>query len=454
MPTRDDRDPVQHLLRGTITRRRFVGRSLAVGLSLGAAGAVFGTSGVAAGQPTEPEYTGPAVELAFWNGFAGPNGRFLLQLIDQFNAAHANIKVGMVATPWVEYYQKVPQAVASGEGPDLGIMHIDALALNAARGVITPLDDLAQEVNLDANDFAPVVWDAGVFREQRYGIPLDVHPLGLYYNKGVMQQAGLDPNAPPTTRDALMAALERLKAGGVRGYWLTPLAVSSWHFQSLLWQHGGSPYNEDVTAATWNSDAGVEALTWMTDLVKAGHSPESVGEDADVIAFQNNENAFHVNGVWMINSFKESAQESGLQWGVAPLPQIGEQPAVWANSHNFVLMTQRRADDNRRQAAKAFIGWMITNSALWAQAGQVPASNTVRNDPAFQGLPEQQVFASQLPSVRFPPAATGVRQIQTETIDVAVNEAILLQKEPKQALDEAASRADQLLAEYRGRYQG
>ena len=34
-------------------------------------------------------------------------------------------------------------------------------------------------------------------------------------------------------------------------------------FLSLLWQFGGEPYAEDGSAATFDSDAGVQALSWM-----------------------------------------------------------------------------------------------------------------------------------------------------------------------------------------------
>src|SRR5215210_2005670 len=88
-------------------------------------------------------YSGPNVNLAFWNGFTGGDGPFMRKLVEQFNSEHDNIKVKMVVSQWADYYQKVPQAVQSGKGPDVGVMHVDQLATNAARQVIVPLDDLA-----------------------------------------------------------------------------------------------------------------------------------------------------------------------------------------------------------------------------------------------------------------------------------------------------------------------
>ena len=155
-------------------------------------------------------------------------------------------------------------------------MHIDQLPTNAARGVILALDDVASALKLKESDFVPVVWNAGLYNGKRYGIPLDIHPLGLYYNKSVMEKAGLDPDDPPQTKDDYMAALEQMKGKGIQGSWMSPfLFTGGLTFQALLYQFGGQLYNEDATKATFNSDAGVSALTWMVDVVKKGTAPRT-----------------------------------------------------------------------------------------------------------------------------------------------------------------------------------
>ena len=77
---------------------------------------------------------------------------------------------------WEDYYAKLPSAVTAGKGPDIAIMHVDTVATNAARRVIQPLDDVASALGLTAADFATVPWQAGIYQDKRYAIPLDVHP--------------------------------------------------------------------------------------------------------------------------------------------------------------------------------------------------------------------------------------------------------------------------------------
>jgi len=265
-----------------------------------------------------------------------------------------------------------------------------------------------------------------------------------------MEKGGLDPNKPPQTKDEYMEALDQLKGREIQGFWVPSVAPDvTWLFESLLWQNGGDLYNEAVTEATWNSDAGVDALTWMVDLIKQGYSPKNVGALAEQVAFQNNKNAFYWSGIWNILTF----EEAGVNYGAGPLPQIGSEKGAWANSHNFVIMNKRDQDPNKIAASKFFISWVSRNSAEWAKAGQVPARNSVRESSAFQSLEPQSKIAQELPYVHFPPSVPGIADIPIQALDPATNEAVWLKKEPEAARDEAASQPKQLLKESRQKYQ-
>ncbi len=391
------------------------------------------------------EYTGPAVTLAFWNGFTGADGPVMGQLIKQFNGEHDNIKVEQNTQEWADFYESVPSAVQSGNGPDFGVMHIDQLATNAARSVILPLDTLAEQIGLQADLFPEPVWNGGIYNGSRYGIPLDIHPLGFYYNKDLMEQAGLDPESPPQDHNSYMDALDKFKAKNIQGMWMSPFPFTGGlSFQALLWQYGGDMFTEDGKTATFAEEPGVKALTWMADLVKEGHSPSNVDQDADHIAFTNGKNAFHWNGIWQAAAYNDT---KGLNWGVAPLPQIGEQRAAWAGSHNFVIMQARDADPNKQQAAGTFIKWLSDHSLDWAKAGQIPANSEVRASPEFEELDFQNTLAAQLDYVHFPPAIPGIGDAITIMMEEGVQEGVLGRKEPEQALADAAASAQQLLDE-------
>jgi multiple sugar transport system substrate-binding protein len=444
---------------GPLSRRQFLGIGAGAGASMLLAACGGGTDappgagggGGGGGQFGEgSEYTGPNVSLAFWNGFTGGDGPFMRQLVDQFNSEHKNIKVSMNVLQWEDFYPKVPTAVTSGNGPDVAIMHIDQLATNAARRVIIPVDDIATALQLAQDDFAPSVWSAGVWQNKRYGLPLDVHPLLFYYNQEEMQKAGI--SEPPKDRAGFEAALKEMKSAGVQNpFWVTSTWPAHLMWWSLIHQFGGTPYNEDGSQAQFNSDAGVEALTWQVDNIKQGYSPKNVANDAQAVAFRQGKNALTWDGIWMMN---EWAKVDGLDWGAAPMPQIGDQQAVWGSSHNFVVTSQTQEDPNKMQASKVFISWISDKSIEWAKAGQIAARASVRESPEFQALEVQNIAAQQLDYVKFPPATPGIGEVTAPTFELAVNEAVLGKKSPKAALDDATSKANELLAANKKKYGG
>ena len=111
---------------------------------------------------TGEDYDGPALTLAYWNGFTGGDGPFMEELVKKFMSEHDNIDVknehrssGPTST------SGCPRPCTAGKGPDVGVMHLDQLATNAARNVIVPVDDVAEALGLEEADFTPGGLEAG-----------------------------------------------------------------------------------------------------------------------------------------------------------------------------------------------------------------------------------------------------------------------------------------------------
>ena len=418
--------------------RRAIGvTALGAALMLVLAGCSAGGTGQAASEPFTGEYAGPKVELSYWNGFTGGDGPFMETMVSEFNAEHDNIKVVSNTMQWTDFYQRLPAAVTAGEGPDVGVMHLDQLATNAARNVIVPVDDLAKDLKLTADDFTKEVWDAGVYKDARYGIPLDVHSLAMYYNTEHFAAAGI--TEAPTDAASFQDALNKLKAAGYETpFWMPTRWPSHLMNLSLLWQNGGEPYGDD--GATFDSAAGVKALEWQRSMVDDGYSPSDVAIDSQYVAFKNGETSITWDGIWQINDLAES----GLPYAVAPVPAIGDTDAVWANSHNFFLARQANADQNKVNASKVFMAWMSEQSAEWAGSGMIPARKSVRDAGALDGLP-QEAIAEKIDSMRFLPPIPGIGGVQAETLEIAVADGVQGTTAPSEALEKAAGAATKLM---------
>ena len=386
--------------------------------------------------------------LAYWNGFTGGDGPSMDKLVQEFQQANPKIEVEQnTEVQWDDFYQKAPAAVTAGKGPDVGVMHQDQLATNAARKVILPADDVAKALDLKESDFSPEVWQAGIYQGKRYGIPLDVHSLGMYLRSDDAQKAGVA--SPPTDKASFDQALQAFKdkGGMAQPFWMPSKWPAHLMFLSLLWQNGGEPYADDGSKATYDSDAGVAALTWMVDQIKKGYSPKNVAIDTQYLGFKNNKLAVTWDGIWQINDLKGAKTPFEL----APIPKIGDQEAVWANSHHFFVTRQSTADDNKFEAARVFIDWMSNKSAEWAGSGLIPARASVREDTQVTSS-AQGPIAKKIDTMRFLPPVPGLGDVQAQTLEIAVNEATLLKSSPADALNKAATAASSAMQDNLKKY--
>jgi multiple sugar transport system substrate-binding protein len=221
-------------------------------------------------------------------------------------------------------------------------------------------------------------------------------------------------------------------------------------FLSLLWQNGGEPYSADGTKATFDSDAGIQALTWMRQQVDKGFSPPTVAIDSQYTAFKNGKGALTWDGIWQINDLQTVPS---LKWGIAPIPTVGSQPGIWANSHHLVIYRSRTPDDNRLEASKAFVRFITQQSAAWSAAGMIPARSSAREKPEFTKSP-QAALVSAIPAMRFLPPIPGVPDVQAQTLEIAVSTAVLGTAEPAAALHGAAAKATQLMQANQSKFEG
>jgi multiple sugar transport system substrate-binding protein len=163
--------------RSALGRRKFLALT---GAGLGLAACGGGGGGGSAGQAGQPDkgtggadYTGPAVTLAFWNGFTGGDGTVIKKIVEEFNAQAPNVKVTMNIYQWADFFQKLPAAVSTGRGPDVACMHIDDIPTNAARNVIVPIDQVATASGFMSTSHFHAVFQArfgctpGQFRKDR-----------------------------------------------------------------------------------------------------------------------------------------------------------------------------------------------------------------------------------------------------------------------------------------------
>lgn len=399
--------------------------------------------------PVEPVATAvPAcgtVELAYWNPFTGPDGPFMGEMVDAFNASHPDIKVTMNSMG--EYYTQLSTAAAADTLPDVAIVHADQVPTQAFRNVLRSMDDLVAEMGISGSDYPDAVWAAGEVAGHRYSIPLDIHPMTAFYNADLLKAAGFDK--APATKDEFDAIATAITSGDNKGFDITGGFPVQQIFQQMLAQFGGTEFNADGTQATWNSEAGVQALQWMKD-VQAKYSDPNLEVDAELNAFKTGTVGMVWNGIWQTSNVTGSGVE--FDGRATAVPQIGPQMAVWAGSHQLTLPAHKTVDACKDKAAAIFIKYIVENSVTWAKAGQIPASKSVRASDAFKAIEPQASIASSVDFAIFPPAIPGITDAYGplgEAVGAVMNGTAT---DIKAALDDAAARANEILAQNKATY--
>lgn len=289
---------------------------------------------------TSTEENTDCVELEYWNVFTGPDGDTMQKIVEDFNEEYeGRIKINTRVIASEDYYTTLLSAMISGIAPDVCVMHCSRLANFANRNLLYSLDDIVKKLGLDADDFVKVAWEAGEYSKVRYGIPLDIHPLGLYYNKTLLEEKGY--SEPPKDLESF---LEMAKActydndrDGVTDVWgfaIDPNVMAEQLYWSVLYQFGGQAFNEEKTASAYNTKEGVNALQLLYDMIYKYHiSQKGLLPDSAISMFEEGKLAFYSNGPWILS---ELSTVENLDFGTAAFPKLGKEEAVWADSHNIV----------------------------------------------------------------------------------------------------------------------
>jgi multiple sugar transport system substrate-binding protein len=282
----------------------------------------------------------------------------------------------------------------------------------------------------------PTQWKAGVVDGNRYSIPLDCHPLGLYYNARLFREAGI--SHPPTNEQEFEADARRL-TNPKQNRW--GFVVTDFHLlgSTLFDQYGGGLMSPDLKRSDLDDPASLQAVSRMIGWVKDGRicpKPDPGGSWGE---FQTGRAGMAIQGIWMIDSV---AHQEGLEVAAAPVPQFGPHAGVWASSH--CLCMPAKLPEERQVAAFTFIKYLSDHSLEWAKAGQVPIRKSILNSKEFKSLPIQREFAKQLPDVVYEPFSVSVNQCASFA-DTAVEAAVQGVEPPQEALQRAARRVNRVL---------
>ncbi len=333
-----------------------------------------------AGGAREPE--GP-IELRMNTLFHGGDAQAMQMIVEEFNSVHDDIQIDLTQGSWTEYFAQLNNAVIAGEAPDIGIAL--NFRLHDIYPALTPLNDSPAGNLLDTygfrrNDYVEEVWDLATFDGNQYAIPLDNTMLGIYYNKDLFREAGLDPENPPQTMEEFVHAANALRDAGYYAFHPGAYGQARWYRRMWyvnLWQMGGELL--DGERAAFDNELGREALEALVAVPARGWNEPGTNGAAQ---FDAGELGMLMNGTW---HYLDMANVD-FEWGMMGVPRWFDNRHTWGSNHYLVIPKQSGSDAERRvDAAAQAIQWMSENSHTWGiYGGHVPLRRSALENPELR----------------------------------------------------------------------
>jgi multiple sugar transport system substrate-binding protein len=369
-------------------------------------------------------------------------------MTDAFQAANPDIKVNLEFVPYEALHDKITLAQGAGSGGyDVVLFDVIWPAEFAQNGILADITDKVPPA-YDA-DVLPGAWTTVEYDGKRYGLPWILDTKYLFYNEEMLKKAGFDH--PPATWEELVTQAKAIKAAGIVEYpivwsWAQAEAVIC-DYTTLLAAFGGAFLDADGKPA-FQSGGGLQALDYMLATLKDGitnpNSTEYLEEDVRRV-FSSGQAAFALNWTYMYNlgNDPKESQVAG-QVGVAPAP--GEAGKSTASAVNGSMGLGITAASEHPDEALKYIEY-LTSQPVQNQFARLslPIWGSSYSDPAVVGGQEALVDAAKIGLGAMYPRPTTPSYVEMSTIlQQAIQQALLGQVSPQDALTDAASQAERL----------
>jgi len=307
------------------------------------------------------------ITFANWASAEGTTREVIDKVIADFEAEHPDIDVVSESISFSEIARQLVLRARSGNPPDVSQISGNDTILLASTGALEPLDGyITPELS---KNIKPGALNGLTVDGKLIAFPWNQSPAGLWYNKKLMEAAGLDPNSPPKTIDELTADLEAIKKSepdviplGIdttnRAFALT----SNWPWMQTF---GAVPVGENATGA--NTPEMKAYLTWLRKLAQEGlmDPGRKIGEFRPLAA--QDKVAFHWDQVLLQGVIQGangmSDDDFYKTWGVTTLPVGSEgKPHSFEGGHQLIMF----ANSAHKEAAWQFIEYLATNAKVIA----------------------------------------------------------------------------------------
>jgi multiple sugar transport system substrate-binding protein len=413
----------------------------------------------ATAEPEEPPAEGAKMILRVGTGDSGEGLNPHQEIIANFEDENPDILVQLEAVAGRDYYTRLLTQIAAGDAPDIMQVGDDAVPMFVDKGAFLPLDDfIAGDYPLDTSIYLPGVLEPGQWEGKQWLLPKDFTPLGVYYNKKIFDEFGVEVPQDGWTWDDLLekalALTQDTDGDGRTDIWGIQL-TANWTtgFEYWIAAAGGRLISEDGTqfVGYMDSPETIEAVQFYADLYNV-HKVAPPPADFSLWAggnaeFDNGKAAMRIFGRWPQAGYKENPN---IDLGVVGVPAGKERANIlfWGGFGIF-------SGTKHPEAAWRFLSYYVgeQGSQVWKDWA-IPPVASVAEEAGLTDDPIEGVWISELDHLV--PRAYVFTPYWGETADPALRralETVLIEPDAdvtevmQQAAQEAQAALDEQLSE-------
>jgi multiple sugar transport system substrate-binding protein len=351
----------------------------------------------------QPLVAQDGVTLTLWSRSA--NEAFVRRLVDAWNETHVN-QIEATIIPSDQFVTRVATGFAAGEVPDLLPIDLIYVPAFAKAGQLTEISALAEAMPY-FDQLSPSHVRLARYEDGLYALPFTAEGSVLLYNKGLFEQAGLDPEQPPTTWAEIYEAAKAISAlsNDTYGFYFAGSCAgcNAFTYLPLIWASGGDVLTEDGLGSTIADDPAVrEALDFYRQMWEEGLIPPGAQADTGtefLNAFLGGNIGMAGSGAFSISVLKNDHPE--IDFGLTFLPGKDGGRSSFAGGDSIAIP----AGAKNVEAAFEFIQWALSDEVqldLYAAQGQLPVRIDLAENEYFEADPRLTVNAEAMGLGRTP----------------------------------------------------
>lgn len=373
-----------------------------------------------------PVIADEAAHKAYWD-----------ETVDAFEAENEGITVDYEIFPWANRDEGLQTAIAAKKGPDLVYLIPDQLS--AYQSSIEPIGEYLSDEH--TADILPNVTESITIDGQLMGAPLLTSVNPLICNAAAFDEAGVEEY--PETWDDLVAMAPIFKKADMYtiNYPASPENTLNMTFYPLLWQAGGSVFNDDGTAAEFAGSEGDSALAMLADFADKGYiEPDLISTNPPL-----EQTALAAGKVAC--SWTNVPAEVEPFWGeenIVVLPPLTDQESVAYGTVGSLAMLK---DSQAKEAAGAFAEFATGADRVTEYLPQANFFSALTSTgPLYADDPVMGPMEEAVDTVTVGELFPSSREIMG-ILAPEIQAALLGQKSAQEALDAAATAAEPLLGD-------